>query len=398
MNVAYDLRYAADHFTGIGTHAHALLQAMLDRPGDEHYTVLWNPALPAKRFDVSDIAHHPRVTWIERPWHPLHPADTLRLSAWLRRLGPDVFLSPFYLHPVSAGCPVALTLHDIFPLAIPDALSRTGRLLFNIALRGARRAPLVLTGSDFSRGELVRHGGFSATRVQAVALGVPRRAAVDPVRPDGVPDEPFALVVGQNRPRKNLRLLADAWDLLDPAETLALVHAGPHDARYASLEQMAARRTTGRVVRSLGWTTEAELAWLYAHARVVLFPSCYEGFGFPLVEAFAADVPVIAADIPVFREVGAAAAAYAAPDDPRAWASAIVRVSRDNAMQSALVEAGRLRAAELTYDRTAAGTSAALRELADAHRTLSPRTVSRQRTTPPTAASLKAPASVDSNV
>ena len=167
------------------------------------------------------------------------------------------------------------------------------------------------------------------------------------------PDEPFALVVGQNRPRKNLGLLAQAWDLLDPDETLALVSAGPNDSRFASLEQLASTRTTGttrttsttgRVVRSLGFTTEAELAWLYAHARLVLFPSCYEGFGFPLVEAFASNVPVLAADIPVFREVGAEGAAYAAPDDPRAWAS-VMRLSRDDAARAALVNAGRERAA-----------------------------------------------------
>jgi glycosyltransferase involved in cell wall biosynthesis len=371
MNVAYDLRYASDHFTGIGTHAHALLQALLDQPGDERYTVLWNPALPAKRFDVAEIARHPKVTWVERPWRPLRPADPLRLSTWLRRVRPDVFLSPFYVHPVSAGCPVVLTLHDIFPLAdVPSGLSRTGRLLFQIALRRARHASLVLTGSEFSRQELVRHGGLSADRVRAVPLGVPRRAAseaadaVEAVRPRGVPDGPFALVVGQNRPRKNLGLLAQAWDLLGSSDTLALLNAGPHDARFASLEQLAAGHSTTRVVRSLGWTTEAELAWLYAHARLVLFPSWYEGFGFPLVEAFASDVPVLASDIPVFREVGLTGAAYAAPDDPHAWASAIARLSRDGAERSALVNAGRARAAALTYDRTAAGTIAALREVA----------------------------------
>src|ERR1700754_449005 len=70
MNVAYDLRYAADHFTGIGTHAHALLEALLEQPGGERFTVLWNPALPARRFDLEAIARHPRVFWVERHWQP----------------------------------------------------------------------------------------------------------------------------------------------------------------------------------------------------------------------------------------------------------------------------------------------------------------------------------------
>lgn len=371
MNIAYDLRFAVDHFTGIGTHAYALLEALLAQPGEERYTVLWHPGLPARRFDMSAIARHPRVTWVERAWRPLHPGDPLRLSAWLRRVAPDVFLSPYYLFPIGAGCPVVLTLHDVFPLARPHDMSRSGRLLFRAALHAARYATLVFTGSDFSRDELVRRAGLAPDRVRVVPLGLPQRTSATPLR-RSLPDGPFAIVVGENRPRKNLALLARAWGLLDQEDPLTLVSVGRDDARYPSLEQLAATESAngGRrthAVRSLGWTSEAELAWLYAHASLVLFPSRYEGFGFPLVEAFASNVPVLAADIPAFREVGRDAATYASPDDAHAWAAAVSRLRRDDAARDAQVAAGRMRAAELTYDCTAAHTLAALREVAMPH-------------------------------
>lgn len=379
MNVAYDLRFAADHFTGIGTHAFGLLSALVEQSGDERYTVLWNPALGARRFDVAAIARHPRVTWVERDWHPLWIGDPLRVSAWLRRVKPNVFLSPFYVHPPAAGCPVVLTAHDASPFVLRGEMSRTGYLLYRAALSGARRARLVLTGSEFSRRELIAFGGLSPDRVRAVPLGVPRRATGDLVRPAGMSgDGAFALVIGENRPRKNLALLARAWQLLadgaangveNGAAVPALVSVGRDDPRYPSLEQLA-RAEQGRangqrpVVRSLGWRSEAEVAWLYAHASLVLFPSRYEGFGFPLVEAFAANAPVLAADIPAFREIAQTAASFAPPDDPRAWADAVMRLGGDARARATLIAAGRARAAELTYERTAAATVTALRDAA----------------------------------
>ena len=374
MNVAYDLRFAADHFTGIGTHAFALISALVEQPGDERYTVLWNPALGGRRFDVAAIARHPRVTWVEHDWHPLWIGDPMRVSAWLRRVKPNVFLSPFYVHPPAAGCPVVLTAHDASPLVLRGEMSRIGNLLYRTAIKGARRARFVLTGSEFSRRELIVFGGLSQDRVRAVPLGVPRRTGGDLVKPAEISDRPFALVVGENRPRKNLVLLARTWQLLADGMDRsadgppALVSVGRDDRRYPSLEQLAMQAAAGSrhrpIVRSLGWRSEAEVAWLYAHASLVLFPSRYEGFGFPLVEAFAANAPVLAADIPAFRETAQAAAYFAPPDDPRAWADAVMALTGDARARAALIGAGRARAAELNYERTAAATVTALRDAA----------------------------------
>ena len=114
--------------------------------------------------------------------------------------------------------------------------------------------------------------------------------------------------------------------------------------------------------------SDAELDFLYSRAKGLVLASFAEGFGLPIVEGFAAGVPVLASDIPVFREVGAAAAVYAAPNDVTGWARALARIAGDDAERARLRQAGRARAAELTYDRTAAATLDVLREVAGGRR------------------------------
>jgi alpha-1,3-rhamnosyl/mannosyltransferase len=107
---------------------------------------------------------------------------------------------------------------------------------------------------------------------------------------------------------------------------------------------------------------EAELEWLYGHATVVLFPSLYEGFGFPLAEAFARGIPAIAADIPTLREIGEGAAEFVPAEDPGAWAATVAALAAEPARRDALRDAGRVRARALDYRTTAANTLALLRE------------------------------------
>ncbi len=364
MRVAYDLRYAADHFTGIGTHAYELLRSCLDAEDSTEFVVLWNPAARAVRYDVSTFRAHPRVTWVERDWWPLSPVDPLRISAWLRWITPDAYLSPFYVMPPVAGCASVLTLHDVSPLELSGTLSRTSQFLFNLALRGTRRAHAVLTSSRCSRDAIVKVADLGHDRVHVVPLGVPGACRTPHRRPSGLPEGDFALVVGENRPRKNLQVLARAWAQLHQDAALSLVSAGRVHSHHPSLERLVADTPAAAHVSSLGWTPAPELGWLYAHASMLLMPSRYEGFGFPLVEGFAAGIPVVVADTPVFREVGADAVMYVPPDDADAWADAVDRVRRDVRLRATLTARGRARAAELTYRRTAAATLSVVRRAA----------------------------------
>jgi glycosyltransferase involved in cell wall biosynthesis len=364
--IAYDLRYAADHFTGIGTHAHALFAALLELPGDERYAVLWDPRLENQRFDLRAFASHPRVTWHERAIAPLGPASPLQLGAWLRSVRPDVYLSPFYFAPVGAPCPVLLTIHDVWPLRLPEGFSWARGAFYRLSLQLARRARFIVTSSRFSQGEIVSLLPMPESRVRAIRLGVPPAPRVDAERrPAALVADRFALVVGDNRPRKNLHTLARAWAALGDRPPLALVSAGPNDARYPSLARLAAE-SGARDVHSLGWVGEPELAWLYRNAEMILFPSRYEGFGFPLVEAFVHGRPTIAADIPVLREIAEGVTWFVPVDADREWADAVRTLSNDAGLRETKSRAGHVRAAELRYQDTAIETLDLVREAAGA--------------------------------
>jgi alpha-1,3-rhamnosyl/mannosyltransferase len=267
VNVVYDLRYATDHFPGIGTHAHALLEALLRLPSDDRYRVLWRAGDRATRFDPAAFAAHPRVDWTAVDAASLGWRAPLATGAWLRRLGGDLYFSPFYLRPVRARMPVVLTLADAMHLA-PESGSSTGlRLMFALALRHARAANAAITPSEFSRTELVRRAGFAAERLHVIAQGVPPRSQAPAERPGGAPDRPFALVVGANRPHKDLKLLASAWHILGEARPLDLVAAGALDPRFPSLAGLSHElRTEG--THTLGAVTPGQLEWLYANATL----------------------------------------------------------------------------------------------------------------------------------
>jgi len=362
MLIAYDLRYAADHFTGIGTHAFALFEALLSLPGDERYAVLWDPRLEHMRFDVTRFAHHPRVLWTERAAGPLHPLGMVATAAWLRRSRADVYLSPFYLRPPMAPCPCLLTIHDVWPLRLREGLGGWRGTAYRASLAWARGAHTVITSSEFSRNEIVELLRIPKRRVRAIRLGVPPRPPqIAPRRPRRAPAGRFALVVGDNRPRKNLAALARAWALLGPDPALELVSAGPADPRYATMERLAAE-AGAHAVTGLGWVEEPELEWLYANATMLLFPSRYEGFGFPLVEAFVRGLPVVAAGIPVLLEIGEGVCVFLDPDDPAAWGATIRRLAGSITERDELAAAGRARARELRYEDTARATLALLHE------------------------------------
>jgi len=350
MTVSYDLRYASDHYPGVGTYAFRLLEALLALPSSAHFVVVWNPRLANGRFDLEVIRRHPRVTWVERPGLTLDLPGQWRLGRMLRRLRPSVFFSPFYLVPLSAGdCPLVLTLHDVLPLRHPDTHSRTAGLAFRLAVWGARWARQVVTVSEFSRDEIRALTGIRRLVVARPGASPVREGGT---RPPSLPDGPFALVVGINKPHKNLETVAAAWSRLGPEPPLRLVSAGPEDGRYPGLERLAERhRAVG--VTALGRVTEDELAWLYRQARLMLFPSTYEGFGSPLAEALAYGTPAAVADIPPLREIGDGAAAFVTPRDPEAWATAVRDLGADEGRRTAMRVASLKRAAELTYARTA---------------------------------------------
>jgi glycosyltransferase involved in cell wall biosynthesis len=349
LDLAYDLRYATDHFPGIGTHAHSLAAALLERENLGSVTLLWDPRARNTRFDLEPLRSHPRARWIDVDIPAMAPETARATGRLLSSLGVDMFLSPFWLKPEGTRVPSVLTLHDVIPLALPRLTSWTRRVAYRWAMRRAATATAVLTSSRFSRDEILRLTAISDARLRVLPLGV-TRPRVPPVRPPGAPDGPFALTVGAHRPHKGLDTLAAVWREFAGRAPLTWVVTGADSPGPGSFAELTRDVPD---VRSLGQVPPDALEWLYHNATLVLMPSRYEGFGLPMLEAAMRGAAIVASDLPPLREIGEGVARFVPPGDGVEWARAIRELSSDEATRRGMGAAGPVRAAEYDYARYA---------------------------------------------
>jgi glycosyltransferase involved in cell wall biosynthesis len=275
----------------------------------------------------------------------------------VRARGARLLLSPANLGPLAHRGNV-IVIHDAAPFREPRWYGRAyGAWHRSLIPRLARRAELVIVPSEFVRSELAELFGIAEDRIRAVPPGVdPRFAAPgDPapvlVRMD-LHGRPYVLALGTEGERKNLRLM-DAIAPRLAASGLDVVVAGSRRA-YITISG------TG-IARRIGYVDEADLPALYAGAAVFAMPSLYEGFGLPCVEAMAAGAPVVAADRAALPEACGGAALLADPANEEAFTDALVAAAGPG--RHRLIEAGRARAAELTWQRTAEAIDHALEPL-----------------------------------
>ncbi|MBV8715977.1 MAG: glycosyltransferase family 4 protein [Chloroflexi bacterium] len=291
--------------------------------------------------------------------HRSLPARALWEQAVLPRLAErerlDVLFAPVNVAPATYRGRVVLTLHEAEPFmpsnAIPGPLVLWWRVLRGIS---ARRADRILTVTEFARQELVRWMGLPGERIAVVHLGVDvdrfTNASAFPTRTLG---QPYVLWVGRPYPRKGLDTLLSAFAALrgrGRPERLVLV--GPPGWNEAFIQQRIAREFRGGAVVRVPamW---GELASWYAGAAVFAFPSIYETFGLPVLEAMAAGSPVVASDIPALREVAGDAAVYAKPADAAALAQSLTCVLDDSDLRGRLRKRGLARAMAFEWHVTA---------------------------------------------
>ena len=299
----------------------------------------------------------------------LSPGDAYRLASLVTR-EPDVIHLPnqnFARYAVFRRRPFIVTVHDLIRFRFSfDRESLVERILLRVDTHALKRADHIIATSRHTAGDLVRHLGIPEERITPIYNGV--NHGVFTPNSHRPLDEPYVLYVGSERPRKNLVRLLEAFaELKKELPNLKLVKVGPagRTVRY--------RRATERIVERLGlhgevtfhdYVPEEELAAFYRAAALLAYPSYYEGFGLPPLEAMCSGCPVVTSDTSSLPEVVGDAGILVSPHETGGWVRAMRRVLTDGQLREEMVRRGIERARDFSWDKAARATEEVYRKVA----------------------------------
>ena len=293
----------------------------------------------------------------------------------VRRFGLDVLHAPAYVVPLVSTCPSVVTFHDLSFYLMPDAFNLQNRLYLQFFSRlAARRARRFIAVSEATRQDLVRLLGVDPARIDVVYNGVDERfqPEADPERvarfraARSLPEQ-FILYLGTLEPRKNIPVLLRAYAAARRRGVSApLVLAGGRGWRDQLIAPLIEELGISDAVRLVGFVPMDEQALWYNAATLFAFPSRYEGFGFPVLEAMACGTPVIASNRSALPEIVGDAGVLVDPDDPERLAEALVSLLHDDARREDLARRGRQRAERFTWDKAARATLRSYQQTVDA--------------------------------
>ncbi|HEX6489369.1 MAG TPA: glycosyltransferase family 1 protein [Candidatus Dormibacteraeota bacterium] len=275
--------------------------------------------------------------------------------------------------PVPSRAPQVVTVHDLFTVRHPEWFEpRSVRATLKTLHRAVRSARRIIAPSAFVAEDITRTLQVDPDRISIVHEGVTSRFAADESDGDAagvltrysLGPRPYLITVGLLSPRKNLRVLAEAWAILRSRlgdDTPALVVVGPNDVGHEAARRDVDRLGLSGTIRFTGYVPDADLRALLGGATALVHPSLDEGFGLTPLEAMAAGVPALVSSSGAIPEVTGDAAQLLDPRDPAAWADAVETIVSNRGLRESMIEAGRRRAALFTWSAAARGTLAVYR-------------------------------------
>jgi glycosyltransferase involved in cell wall biosynthesis len=354
MRIAIDIRKLDDF--GIGTYVRNLVQwlAKLDR--ETEYVLVCRPQ-DCERVEQLGPNFRP----IPDRSASYSVAEQLTIPFDLARARPDLFHAPHYVLPALTPCRSIVTIHDcihlMFPEYLPGRLAHVyAQLSFWIA---ANRSARVLTVSEASKRDILRFFPIPSEKVDVIYNAIddrfsqpPDPAQLERVRERYQLHDRFLLYSGNVKPHKNLERVIDAFARLrsDGAADIKLLITGGEISRYATLRRAVHRYNLHKHVRFLGFQTADTLAALYHLADAFVFPSLYEGFGLPPLEAMACGTPVLTSNVSSLPEVVDDAALLVDPRDPDAIAQGMHQILTDEPTRDRLIARGRQRASSFSWE------------------------------------------------
>jgi glycosyltransferase involved in cell wall biosynthesis len=362
MRVAIDIRRAGDF--GFGTYIRNIVNQHARADGDTLYLLIGQER-HLRQFDPLPK----NFVLVDYPAEPGSFRTHFHLPFWLRQKRVDILHMPWFYAPAVVPSRLVLTVHDLTDVLAPPVgatpLVQAGRLYF--ARRALKRADRILAVSQSSKRELSRVFGVPEEKIEVVYNAVDERFLREPMPTDGdrilerhAVTDPFVLYAGNIKPQKNLPRLIEAFavakaELRDHPEfsRLKLLLIGDAADEHSDLRRAVLRSRLQGEVRFLGFVPHSVLRVFYARASAFLFPSLYEGFGLPPLEAMAHGTPVLTSNVSSLPEVFADAALLVNPENVFDIARGIRQILTEDVMRDSLVRRGHELVKRYSWERSA---------------------------------------------
>ena len=369
MRVAIDARKLHDF--GIGTYTRNLLRYLARIDHDTEYVLL------CQKPDLG-VAEQlaPNFRTVLEPSPNYSVREQVHVPWLLRRVRPDVFHAPHYVLPPATRCRSVVTIHDCIHMMFPQYLPNRAAYAYAKASMwsAARRSSLILTVSEASKRDILHFFNVRPEKIVVVYNAIDERFRMTPAEEDVARvreryqlDHGFVLYAGTIKPHKNLVRLIEAFAELRRRgfDELKLLIIGDEISKLPALRRAVHKHRLHKHVRFLGFLPDETLAILYRLAAVFVFPSLYEGFGLPPLEAMASGTPVVTSNVSSLPEVAGDAAVLVDPYDVESIVDGVRRVLTDPALANELRARGIERAREFSWTRSITRTRELYQRVAD---------------------------------
>jgi glycosyltransferase involved in cell wall biosynthesis len=360
VRVAIDARKLHDF--GIGTYIRNLLRHLARIDQQNEYVLLCYDA----DMGIADSLG-PNFRTVLEPSANYSLTEQVHVPWVLRREKPDVFHTPHYVLPVAARCRSVVTIHDCIHLMFPQYLPNRAAYLY---ARGAmwsatRQSDRILTVSEASKRDILHFFNVPPEKISVVHNAIDDRFSIEPAPEDVARvreryqlDHGFVLYAGTIKPHKNLVRLIEAFAELrqGPFDDLKLLIIGDEISKLPALRRAVHSHKLHKHVRFLGFLPDETLAILYRLAAVFVFPSLYEGFGLPPLEAMASGTPVVTSNVSSLPEITGDAAVLVDPYRVDSIVDGVRRVLSEPALAADMRRKGLVRARDFSWERSVSRT------------------------------------------
>jgi len=317
MNILFDNRWSGDH--GIG------------------------------RFSKEISSRMDNVNFVPSIGYPSSPYDSIFLAWQIQKVKPDMFFSPGYNPPITSKNPFVFTLCDLNHLRTKENSTALKRAYYELIIKPAcHRAQKIITISDFSKAEIIQWTGVKEEKVINVGVGVNEEFS-----PNGIKKEfelPYILYIGNNKPHKNLKRLIGAFGRSAIATNTLLLLSGSPTAEISKQINASPFKEN---IRFIGFINEAELPSIYRGALGLAYPSTYEGFGLPVLEALACGTPVLTSNTTALPEVASGAAILIDPYSIDDISQGLNQLISNNSQRNKNILRGLEKAKSYSWQKTA---------------------------------------------